>query len=217
MLERSRRKIHGKTLEQIFPQAEKFELLSRVNEVLETGEPHCFQHFSYCDDHLCADFRLNAFLLPGNRLAITLEDITSQLTTTKQLEDSEVKYRQLFECMSLGVVYQDKEGKITRMNPAAEHILGFSFEEIESLTSDDPRWQAVDGKGAPLPGQDHPSMVALRTGKQVTSFSMGIYSADEKKTKWLSVSATPLFSEKSEQPVEVFTTFEDVTEDKNNQ
>lgn len=208
----SGRELYGKTLEQIFPKAEQYGLSKRLYEVLETGEPYCFQHFSYCDDHLCADFRLHAFLLPGNHLALTLEDITTSLATTKQLETSEEKYQQLFECMNLGVVYQDQQGQITRMNPAAEKILGFSFKEIAHLTSDDPRWQATDSNGISLLGNEHPSMVALNTGEPVTGFIMGIFSGNKESTKWLSVNATPLFNDGSKRPFEVFTTFEDVTE-----
>ncbi len=46
----------------------------------------------------------------------------------QRLKESEEKYRTLFETMVLGVVYQDTNGKIISANPAAEKILGLSFQ-----------------------------------------------------------------------------------------
>ncbi|MHC4663720.1 MAG: PAS domain S-box protein [Planctomycetota bacterium] len=61
----------------------------------------------------------------------------------------EEKYRHLFENMAQGVVYQDSGGKIISANPAAERILGLSFDQMQGRESVDPRWKSIheDGEG----------------------------------------------------------------------
>jgi PAS domain-containing protein len=43
------------------------------------------------------------------------------------LRENEDRFRTLFETLTLGVVYQDRNGEIIRANPAAERILGLTF------------------------------------------------------------------------------------------
>ncbi|MCX5653772.1 MAG: PAS domain S-box protein, partial [Planctomycetota bacterium] len=83
------------------------------------------------------------------------------------LRESEEKYRILFQTMAQGVVYQSADGKIISANPAAERILGLTLDEMQGLTSIDPRWRATHEDGSDFPGQTHPAMVALQTGREV--------------------------------------------------
>ena len=75
---------------------------------------------------------------PSGLLTGVLE-ITSDITERKRAEEalrqSEEHYRTLSETMLQGVVYQDAEGKILSMNPAAEGILGKTCEEFLGNTS----------------------------------------------------------------------------------
>ena len=67
--------------------------------------------------------------------------------------------------MLLGVVYQDNNGLIISANPAAEEILGLSFDQMQGRTSTDPRWKSIHEDGSNFPGESHPAMVALKTGE----------------------------------------------------
>ena len=49
----------------------------------------------------------------------------------QRLRESEEKYRSLFESMVLGVIYQDNNGQITSMNPAAEEIFGLTIDQMQ--------------------------------------------------------------------------------------
>lgn len=130
------------------------------------------------------------------------------------LEESEKKFRKLFESMAQGVVYQGPDGHIIDANPAAERILGLSLDQLIGRTSRDPRWKAVHEDGSEFPGEDHPSMVALATRQPVRGV-MGVCNPVDGETHWIQVSATPLIIDGSPAPVQVFTTFEDITELKN--
>jgi len=128
--------------------------------------------------------------------------------------ECEEKYRQLFETMSLGVIYQGADGKIISANPAAEKILGLTFEALQNKTSLDPAWQSLAEDGSVVPGDKHPSMIALSSGKPVGPFIMGIYNPQKQDHVWLSINAVPLFQPDEKKPFQVYTTFEDVTERK---
>ncbi len=145
-------------------------------------------------------------------VVLTFVDITGYRQMRCDLQESERKYRHLFETMAQGVVYQDAEGNIVSANPSAERILGLSFEQMQGRTSRDPRWKAMHEDGSELPGEDHPSMVALRTGRPVYGFIMGIFNPELEQTRWILVNAVPEFRQGEEAPVQVYTTFEDMTE-----
>jgi PAS domain S-box-containing protein/putative nucleotidyltransferase with HDIG domain len=128
------------------------------------------------------------------------------------LIESEERHRTLFETMEQGVVYQDADGKIIAANPAAERILGLSLSQMQGRTSMDPRWRAIKENGVEFPGEEHPSMVALRTGKPVKDVMMGVYNPIAEEYVWMYVHAIPQFRKGESKPYMVYTTFGDVTE-----
>ena len=118
----------------------------------------------------------------------------------------------LFETMALGVVYQDRDGRIISANPAAQRILGLTLDQMLGRTSMDPRWKTIREDGTPLPGNEHPSMIALRTGKPVHNVLMGVFHPKENAHRWILVDAIPQFKPRTRKPYQVYTTFIDITE-----
>jgi PAS domain S-box-containing protein len=141
-------------------------------------------------------------------------DITERKQAEDSLKKNEAKYRNLFETKSEGVVYQDAEGNITSANPAAERILGLSLDQMQGKTSMDPRWKAVDEHGSELPGDEHPAMIALRTGKKVENFVQGLFIPEREEHVWILVNSIPQFKEEGDKPFQVYSTFTDITERK---
>jgi len=142
------------------------------------------------------------------------QDITERKKAQEKLEKSERKFRNLFESMAEGVVYQDADGNIISANPAAERILGLSLEQMQRKTSMDPRWKAIDENGNELPGEQHPAMVALRTGEKVENFVQGIFVPERNEYVWMLVNSIPQFKEGSDKPYQVYSTFRDITQRK---
>jgi PAS domain S-box-containing protein len=140
------------------------------------------------------------------------------VTERKQAEDalweSEEKHRILFETMAQGVVYQDVEGRIISANPAAERLLGLSLDQMLGRTSLDPRWHAIHEDGSEFPGETHPSMVALQTGKEVRKVVMGVFNPQADEYRWINIHAVPQFKPGQDAPYQVYTTFDDITERK---
>jgi diguanylate cyclase (GGDEF)-like protein/PAS domain S-box-containing protein len=135
------------------------------------------------------------------------------VSARKQLEavlrGSEERYRTLFETVAQGVVYQDAQGRITSANPAAQRILGRTLAQMQGQHADDPAWAAQREDGSPMAAEDHPAIVALRTGAPVTDVVMGVPVPD-RGMAWLLVNATPL--RRHGVVEEVYASFEDITE-----
>ncbi len=140
-----------------------------------------------------------------------VRDITKERAAKEALQESERRHRTLFETMVQGVVYHDGDGRIISANPAAEAILGLALPQLMGRDSLDPHWQAIHEDGSHFPGETHPAMVALRTGKEVRNVLMGLFNSSEKKHRWVKVNAHPQLEPGQKTPFRVCTTFEDVT------
>jgi PAS domain S-box-containing protein len=127
------------------------------------------------------------------------------------LHESESRFRSLFETLTQGVVFHDADGRIVQSNAAAQRILGLPEEVLAGLAPADGDWQAVDGDGRPLAPEDHPAMVALRTGAVVRGRLMGVRNGEEDEQRWIVVDAVPQFRPASPRPSGAFVLFSDVT------
>ena len=119
----------------------------------------------------------------------------------------------LFEVVSLCVVYQNADGVIVSANPAAQKILGMTLDQMQGRTLFDPGWHAIREDGSDFPGEDHPSMQALRTGHDIRDVVMRVFNPETEIYSWINISAFPQ-NKQSEPPNCVITTFEDITERK---
>jgi PAS domain S-box-containing protein len=145
------------------------------------------------------------------RMFGTAQDITDLQQTSLELQVSEKRFQTLFETMAQGVVYQNADGTIIDCNSAAERILGLSLDQMKGLTSVDPRWHSIHPDGTEFPGETHPSMVALDTGKPVHDVVMGVFNPQTETYHWININAVPQFRVGETRPYQVFATFEDIT------
>ncbi|MBM9512185.1 chemotaxis protein CheB [Desulfogranum marinum] len=205
-------KYRGKRFEEVWPATDRDGLVDKLHTVMATGETCYLENYEYKDDKLEGAYRIHIFRLPEKRLAVSFEDISEQQRMSRDLEEGERKYRKLFETMAQGVVYQDCDGKIISANPAAEKILGLTSDQMHGIDSMDPRWQAIAEDGSVLPGEKHPAMVALSTCQPVFGFIMGVYSPAFSATRWILVNSSPQFHHNEQQPYQVYSTFEDITD-----
>ncbi|HDQ40581.1 MAG TPA: PAS domain-containing sensor histidine kinase [Desulfonatronum sp.] len=143
-----------------------------------------------------------------------LQDITDRKQAEEALRESEEKHRLLFETMSQGVIYQTADGAIISVNPAAERILGLSFDQMRGKTSMDPHWRMIKVDGSEVAGSNHPAMTALRTGETVGPVIRGVFHPVKKTHVWLSITAIPLFHPGETKPFQTYAMFEDITERK---
>lgn len=132
----------------------------------------------------------------------------------KALQESEERYKLLFDTMLQGVIFQDSEGYIASMNPAAEKIIGYTFNQIQGRTLKDLIGKTIHENGQPFNVEEYPSIVALKTGKEVRNVVMGVYPITKNDYIWLNIHAVPEFRRGEKSPYQVYMTFEDITERK---
>lgn len=157
-------------------------------------------------------FELSVFATRNNEFTVILNNVTEQATTSEALAEIEERYRHLFKTIPQGVVHQAANGSIISANPAAERILGLTAEQMQGLTSMDPRWHMADEDGQLVEGPDHPAMVALRTGTTVGPVIRSVFRPRTESIVWIRITAVPLFRDNASEPYQVYATFEDISE-----
>jgi PAS domain S-box-containing protein len=130
----------------------------------------------------------------------------------KDLKLSEKKYRTLFENMSQGVFYQNAAGKIIDYNQKALALFGLTKNQFLGRSSLDPAWKVIHEDASDYPGEQHPSMVALKTGKPILNKIAGVFNPQKNEYVWLNINAVPQFNPGETKPYQVFVTLHDITQ-----
>lgn len=122
--------------------------------------------------------------------------------------------RTFFETMTQGAFIRLADGTLVDVNPAALSLFGLTRAEFFGQSSEAPEWLVIQEDGAPLPPEQHPSVVALRTGKAVSDFVAGVYNHSKQCFVWMSVNAIPIFKPKEVTPYKTYVTMHDISEQK---
>ncbi|MBE0690628.1 MAG: hypothetical protein IH587_10965, partial [Anaerolineae bacterium] len=88
------------------------------------------------------------------------------------------------------------------------------LDQMQGITSIDPRWRAVHEDESDFPGETHPPMRALQTGEPVRNVVMGIFNPADDAYRWIQIDAEPKFRPGERTPWQVYSTFTDITERK---
>jgi PAS domain S-box-containing protein len=190
-----------------------------LKKAMETGEPYDLESLfipSGSKDKIWVRSLGRAVYSGGKivKLAGTFQNIDKYKRAEEALRESKKKHRTLFQTMAQGVVYQNAEGHIISANPAAERLLGLALAQMLGRTSMDPRWKAIHEDGSDFPGDTHPAMIALKTGREVSHVVMGVFHPGANEYVWINIHAVPHFRPGETKPYQVYTTFDDITERK---
>ncbi|MCG8616503.1 MAG: PAS domain S-box protein [Desulfobacterales bacterium] len=160
--------------------------------------------------------KVEAILEYNKALAAFLSSMVADKLNYKKEAEQRTKavalHTGLFHRIAVGVVYQDKNGAITSANKASEEILGMSLDQMQGRKSMDPRWKAIRLDGSAYPGEEHPAMVALKTGRPVRDEIVGVHNPEDGENHWLLVNSIPEFEPGQAAPYQVFSSFVDITE-----
>lgn len=119
-------------------------------------------------------------------------EVNEQLTkSNNKLTASELRFQNILDTMAEGVVIIDITGQLVYANAMAQQILGLTHSEIKDRTFDDPRWQNLRIDGTPLPDDEHPMAIMMRTGKPLFDQEIGVQPPGRDRF-YISINAAPL-------------------------
>jgi PAS domain S-box-containing protein len=140
---------------------------------------------------------------------IAIRDVTEARAAAELLRSSEELYRSVVAAMAEGVVVHQSDGKISAYNEAALRILGLTADQLLGQTSNDLDYRTTRENGTPFPGEEHPAMMTLRTGRPCSNVCMRIHKQDGlggRSESWILINAEPV-----EVAGSVVATFTDIT------
>jgi PAS domain S-box-containing protein len=124
---------------------------------------------------------------------------------------SQERYRTLFETLPMGIVHYDADGSIIGANQAASEIVGIDLATAASWPVL-PLGEAVREDGSPLPPEEVPVAVALRTGEVVADVVAGFRHARTGARRWVKVTAIPDARDERGRPSRAYAIFTDLTD-----
>jgi PAS domain S-box-containing protein len=143
-----------------------------------------------------------------------LQDVTLRKKMITELIESEKKYEIYFNTMKMGILIHDRNGQVVDINPAAAEVTGLPREQIIGKYVTDKNWHIITEDGKECPAEEQPSMRVFKTGKPINNTILGFYNPVHKQYKWLKGNAVPIFKDNEKEPYQSFTTFVDISENR---
>lgn len=168
------------------------------------GFDDCLAHREWPDEDVVILQSISSILSRSIEIDISKEELLAE----------ESKFRNLYETMAQGVVYQNTKGEIINANSAAIQHLDLEKSTIDNKLFLNQPNQFIKQDGGKLLEHEHPCQIAL-SSKVESSAVIGIENIQSKDQKWFKVFAKPEFKDGEEEPYQVFTTYEEITSLKN--
>jgi len=121
--------IIGKRVTEVIPGIEKTLLIDIYGNVALSGEPVIFEQYF---EPLQRCFHINAFRVGEGRFCTVFQDITDTRSAEKALEESEERFRSVFENSVIGKSITSLDGKL-QVNQAFCEMLGYSKDQLSKM------------------------------------------------------------------------------------
>lgn len=126
----------GKSLKHLRPNIDDYGLVPVLKRVFQTGVTEFFPAKIYIDNRYSNYYENIVFKLPGGEVVTIYDDVTEKMNEELKRNETEERYRQIFESASEGIFLTKPDGTIISANPEACRILGRTEKEIIELGRD---------------------------------------------------------------------------------
>jgi PAS domain S-box-containing protein len=123
--------ILGDLIDDCFPGLRKLGIPAAMREVVQSGTPRHLDQLVYADTRVVKSaFAVDIFPVPPDRVGLTFENVTERRRAEQALQDSEQRFRALFENAADGILILDGTGRLESVNPAAERLFGCRAKDV---------------------------------------------------------------------------------------
>lgn len=200
----------GRMASELLPSARETGLIDTFGEIARTGVA---QRLTYYSSDLDRYLLISVYSPGEGQVASTLFDVSDQVAAEQELQQSEEKFRSLYETMTQGVIYHNSQGEVLSANPAAERLMGRKLNSIKGQVFTDPEWELVSRDRSPMLLSRYPVYEAMRTGRSVHNQVVGFVRPEHRGVNWFNISAVPFFDPGETEPTRIVSTFLDITDE----
>ena len=140
-------------------------------------------------------------------------DITESREYEQALQESEEKYRELFNNSLMGIDIHNADGSIYSVNKKAEEVFGLSEDELKKKDLSFWKGKLINPDGKSMTPTDFPISVVAESKKPAEGNIIGLKMSENNEPSWFFHSARPVFDTNGEIE-QVVTSFVDITEKK---
>lgn len=126
---------------------------------------------------------------------LSTHNISKAVLDASKVEESEERFRILVQDLSVGIVVQNANAEITFANQSISTLLGLTTDQLKGKFSFDKACRLVREDGSPLPDHEHPSTIAIATGKRVSNHIIGVDRESFNDLIWMMVDAVPVLDD----------------------
>jgi urea ABC transporter urea binding protein len=173
----------GKTLHEVFPQAQADTFLSRIQESLETKQTFNIEYSHPTIEHKEVWFAASISPLDNDSVIWVARDMTERKQAEEARHSAETRYRSIFENTYEGLFQMTPDGRLLSANPGLARIYGYeSAEELRAALIclnqqryvDKNRWDTF--------------LTRMQTEERVSDFESQVYRQDG-EVIWISENA----------------------------
>jgi PAS domain S-box-containing protein len=139
-----------------------------------------------------------------------IDDITERRRILEELRESEQRLHTVIDAAHEGIILQARDGAVLTFNKAAGAVFGVEESDVIGESALGRDWQTIREDGTPWTPDEHPTMLAMKSGRPSLGNQMGV--VRDGGTRWILVNAYPIVPEGSTEAVAAVVSFSDQTD-----
>ncbi len=139
-----------------------------------------------------------------------IDDITERRRILEDLQESEQRLHTVLDAAHEGIVLQARDGTVLTFNKAAGAVFGIEGTEVLGESALGRDWATIHEDGSPWPPDEHPTMLAMKSGRPSLGHQIGVVRDGE--TRWVLANAYPIIPDGETEAAAAAVSFSDQTD-----